>query len=288
LLMFIRNFILLSDFFIKVQKKNQTYTPYTCPHPKDEARVGKCKSYTGDGSGNTPEPLNQSSHDESSDNPFLKRFKLLANRFEDWSNWIDLLKSFSPDEYKSVNLESNHANTIKLAVELALLNIFDENSKNYKRKGSDQDLFSLIFSWLLNFQIGMYVEWVLASLLETKEAKTKFQRLFSSYQLRHWPFINKNRPITEYSIYPTQIFFDKTNLIKLVRLIMGSYHTSFWESLTPRQKYFFLKEIIRLSRTYGSYDYINALLDDKQNFSFCEDSKEIKILNQTFRLDHIN
>jgi hypothetical protein len=284
--MFITNFNLLSDFFIKVQKKNKTYIPYTCPHHSNDG--GKCKSYIGDGSGNTPEPQNQNSHDESSDNPFLKRFKLLSNVFEDLSNWIDLLKSFSPENYNSVNLDSNYAQAIKLAVELALLNVFDENSQNYKRKLSDQYLFFLSLPWLLNFQTGSYVEWVLASLLATKDAQAKFKEFFLSYQTLNWIFVNQDRPINENMFYPTRILFNKTNLSRIVRLLMGSYHTRFWESLKPRQKYFFLKEIIRLSRTYGSYDYINALLDDKQNFSFCEDSKEIKILNQTFRLDHLN
>jgi hypothetical protein len=255
------------NFFLKKAKKKPTVT----------------MSHSNNSSGGSPEPPDHDSKTASTENASVERFKSLVTFFNDWVIWLEILKEYDPEEYNSVNLNADNAKITKLAVELSILNIFYQKIQSRKIKLSDQYLFFLVIPWLFHLQIGSYFEYILSHHLFETNAKKNFQILFLSYQEANRIFFSKDRPINDAMLLPTQIYFNKTNLSRVIRLIVASYQPGFWEETLPREKFLFTNKLINLTWTEGSYRYINALFDD-ENFSFCQESKKVQILNQTFSL----
>ena len=102
-----------------------------------------------------------------------------------------------------------------------------------------------------------------------------------SYKSSFFP----NRKITKYEAFRTRLLFKKTNLLRLIRVIVPSFKPYFWESLTPRQKYFFSANLMALTLEQGTYDFLNAFLDNR-DITFNESN--VIIYDETINLNYLN
>jgi len=58
-----------------------------------------------------------------------------------------------------------------------------------------------------------------------------------------------------------QLFFCKTNLVRIIRLFLTIYNPNLLNCLNSKQQLTFISEIIRLTQTSGSYTYIRQLFE---------------------------
>lgn len=243
------------------------------------------KSHFGNGGTNPPESPNgpNSSREITmpTANQSLVRFNYLFGIFSNLLYWEKILQSIALSEFSFVILKQNQAKLIQLASELAILNMFNHNIQSRKLTYSDEYLFSLAFPWLFHLQTGSYVELMLAQNIKTTKSKADFQKLFLSFQRKHVLFFNPNEAISEHSLLSTQQFFKKTNLCRVIRILTNLYNHSFWAKLSSREKYFFTKNMLELTRKEGSFKYINALFD---KVNYCKEAKQVSISGKTFTL----
>jgi hypothetical protein len=245
------------------------------------------KSHFGNGGINLPEnpkgPNNSGEITMPTSNQSLVRFNYLFGIFSNLLYWEKILQSIELSEFSFVILKQNQAKLIQLASELAILNMFNHNIESQKLAYSDEYLFSLAFPWLFHVQTGSYIELMLVQNIKTTKSKANFKKLFLSFQRNKVLFFNPNEAINEHSLLSTQQFFKKTNLCRVIRILMELYNHSFWSKLSPREKYFFTKNMLEFTRKEGSFRYINALFD---NVNYCKEAKQISISGKTFSLQN--
>jgi hypothetical protein len=135
---------------------------------------------------------------------------------------------------------------------LSKLNIF--SNKSYA--------FTLYFNWIFHFQVGFNVERFVLQAYNSDNFKIVFKNDFINYQKRLSILIEVNGNLLELGTFGvTKLFYNKTNLLRLIRLLVNLYNASFWDSLPPFRRFAFCKKLIHLTLSSGTYKYLNALME---------------------------
>lgn len=135
---------------------------------------------------------------------------------------------------------------------LSKLNIFP--NKSYA--------FTLYFNWIFHFQVGFCLERFVLQAYNSNDLKIVFKNDFINYQKRLSSLIEVNGNLLKLGTFGvTTLFYNKTNLLRLIRLLVNIYNASFWNALPPFRKFAFCKKLIQLTLSSGTYKYLNALME---------------------------
>lgn len=195
---------------------------------------------------------------------------------------------FWKSDYTSSSIDMK---ILKLSLEFAVLTYLFEafyKRSNVKSYPPPVVLFHFALHWLYQPDFGYYVENILIHYIDktNNEQKQLFKRRFLSLQESYKSSFFPNRKITKYEAFRTRLLFKKTNLLRLIRVIVPIFKPSFWESLTSRQKYFFSANLISLTLKKGTYHFLNAFLKDNSSITFSETN--IIIYGETINLNSLN
>lgn len=158
---------------------------------------------------------------------------------------------------------ASHVKLVKLGLSRAFLmdlNLAsDSGAANVEEK---KRIFQLGLNWLFDFELGFYCETLLARLLKNNLTCRAFFKIeFLTYQKNEAPFFRPDRPVTKFSLNIVQLFFDKANLARIIRLLLSVYNPAVFKQLTPSQHYKLLAYLINTTRKQGNYDLINSLFN---------------------------
>ncbi len=187
-------------------------------------------------------------------------------------------------------LASCDIQTLKVCTEYGILAYFFEIE--YKRANPlgfphSFILFHFTLHWYFHEHVGYYVEILLIHYIEkdNNEQKELFKESFLRFQKIYYSFFFRDRKITQNEALTAQLVFKKTNLLRLIRVILPIFQPSFWETLTPRQRYFFSANLMALMLEKGTYYYLNAFLDNN-TITFTETS--VIINEEMFNFNQLN
>ena len=203
------------------------------------------------------------------------------------NNLEDEFHIFWKADYTASAIETK---ALKLSIEFAVLSyLFPDSFKrsNLELYSSPAVLFHFTLHWLYQPDFGYYVENVLIHYIDKTnyEQRKLFKKRFLEFQEFYQSFCFPNRTITKYEPLTTRLLFKKTNILRLIRVIVPSFKPYFWESLTPRQKYFFSANLMALTLEQGTYDFLNAFLDNR-DITFNESN--VIIYDETINLNYLN
>jgi hypothetical protein len=121
--------------------------------------------------------------------------------------------------------------------------------------------FTLFFNYLFNPEVGFVVEDIVYQAISAlPDKKELFKKSFLRFQKNLETVFFPNRSL-QYPLFGLQgIFFNKSNLLKITRLLLNVYNPQFWNSLKPEYRFEFCQKIISLTLQFGTYNYINSLL----------------------------
>ena len=101
---------------------------------------------------------------------------------------------------------------------------------------------------------------VFLALLKIRSQKERFKELYLTYCSLSASFLDVLEPVEMENLLKVEcLFFNKTNLLRQIRLILHIYHPWFFKTLTKKQQFNFFKTIITKTYEIGSYHYIKKL-----------------------------
>lgn len=241
--------------------------------------------------------LTTSNVDNLGNSPIINKIQKLFYSFEDGSIIgeildFDVFNEFNIRWRKYDPLTSLEFELLRLSTEYAILTYLyqqEYKSANLVEYSHPLVLFHFSLHWLYQPTFGYYVEILFIKYLQkdNNEQKELFKTGYFRFQSYYESFCNRNRKITQYEDSTTLLLFKKTNLLRLIRVIVPIFKPSFWETLTPRQRYFFSANLMALTLQKGTYRYLNTFLDSNNNtISFTENSVIINEENVSF--NHLN
>ena len=132
--------------------------------------------------------------------------------------------------------------------------------------------------WLYDEQLGSPTEIVLTQYLKnasaTKEPhgyestkyiqltlKNDFKDNFLLFQDKNPYLFGTDLTIGSHTFGVRGLVFKKSNLLKIIRLIINNYNSSFWSGLSQEIRFLFLKAIVLKTRELGNYSLINQLFE---------------------------
>ena len=194
-----------------------------------------------------------------------------------------------------VTLNSNQIYDLKLALPFASSLVLELNKKRNKKMdiytfSQMYILFSEFFFWIYNIHVGHLVEIIITKhIFNNKTRKETFKEYFLLYLKRNFIFFELNKSVvpagqTEQIYGFSALVYKKQNLLKKIRIILKTFNTDFLNSITNKQEYRFIKQVVDLTRVTGSFKYIQALF---KPISVTPDKKVI-LLDKPINLNNLN
>ena len=155
---------------------------------------------------------------------------------------------------QDLSLPIKHRILLKRSYFLAGILCLNLNNKRKELYGvsywNQQWLFNEFFDWLFSSILGHCVENILIKYgKKSNVQKERFKELYLTYCSLSASFLDVLEPVEMENLLKVEcLFFNKTNLLRQIRLILHIYHPWFFKTLTKKQQFNFFKTII--TKTY--------------------------------------